>query len=91
MLTTASTIEKVKKYENTTLVTSSNSSDVADRISAICFLNKKIKSKIILNNELVGDKVTIATEYGNKNARILLLELDITNQNKYAEAELLEV
>lgn len=90
-LTISSTILKEIEFEECTLVSNANSEEVANRLADICFNNKTVDCKLILNNEKVGEKSSLATSYGTKEAFITSLITNLNHVGKYSEAQFMEV
>lgn len=89
--TTASTLKKEIEFVDCSLICSTNSEETIDRLADICFNNKTVTCKVILDNEQVGEIVRISTDYGTKEALLLSLVTDLNYQGKYADATLMEV
>lgn len=87
-LTTVTDTNNVISYQENTLITSVNSTTVLNRLATQCFRNKRLFATIKLVNEKVGDMVTIATDYGTKQGRIIGIELNPNTM--YADVEILE-
>ncbi len=68
----------IEKVDNR-LITSVNSENVLQHLLNIYFRNKTLNAKILLGDELVGDLVTIATNFGTVTGRIISMNLDLFN------------
>lgn len=68
----------IEKLDNK-LITSENSATVLQHLSQIYFRNKTLTAKILFEDELVGDLVTIPTDIGMVTGRIIAVNLDLVN------------
>lgn len=68
----------IEKMDNR-LITSANSVAVLQHLSNIYFRNKTITAKILLENELVGDLITIPTDLDTVTGRITAMNIDLVN------------
>lgn len=71
------------------LITSSNSETVLQHLSEIYFRNKTLSAKVFLEDEMVGDLVTIPTSLGAITGRITVIGVDLING--LADLTILEV
>jgi len=74
-------ISNVITVENATLVSASNSSAVAQRVYDKYQRREIVAARLLLENEMPGDIVTIATKYdGNKTGTIQSLDLNLARK-----------
>lgn len=75
------TAENIITVDSATLVSPSNVKAVCDMVYNHYIHNQTLETKIVINNERVGDKITLKTEWsGEKAGRITKLEYDVRNK-----------
>ncbi len=73
--------QNVIKFEETTLISGSNSAEIIENVYNYYMKNKTLKCDFVLNGEETSDTVNIDTEFaGTKKGMIKSLDLDLKNK-----------
>ena len=90
-LNTTNSIPNVFEITDATLVNSSNSATILDRIGTALFNNATIDFSFLLDDERVGDFVNIPTDEGTKTGQILSIDYQLNGNKIMCNATLREV
>lgn len=88
---TSNSIPNVFEITSVGIVNSTNSQAILDRLGNALFNNATIDFSFLLNDEKVGDFVTIPTEEGNKTGQILDVDYELNSSTIWAKAKIREV
>ena len=90
-LNTNNTIPNVKEITNATLVNSSNAASILSRLEEVLYNNSTLECKFIMEDEKVGDYISIETDEGTKVGQILSLQYELVKGIIYSVATIREV
>lgn len=88
---TSNSIPNVYEIQSATLVNKNNSSNILNRLGVALFNNATIDFGFLLDDEKVGDYVTIPTDEGNKTGQILNITYELKNNKIWCSATMREV
>lgn len=90
-LNTNSTIPNLKEIQNATLVNSSNAASILSRLEEALYNNSTLECSFIMEDEKVGDYISINTDEGTKIGQILSLKYELVRDIIYTVATVREV
>lgn len=88
---TLTSIPNVFEISEATLVNSANSQAILDRLGQALFNNSTIDFSFLLDEEKVGDFVTIPTDEGDKTGQILSIDYQLKGNKIWANCTMREV
>ena len=90
-MNTNNTIPNLKEIQNATLVNSSNAASILPRLEEALYNNSTLECRFIMEDEKVGDYISINTDEGTKIGQILSLKYELVRDIIYTVATVREV
>ncbi len=90
-LNTANSIPNVKEVKNAYLVNANNAASILNRLEDVIYNTNTLNVKFLLEDEKVGDYISIVTEEGIKEGQLINIEYDLLGSTIYANATIREV